>query len=169
MIARDPYGAREDADNDTKVGAIVSHFRQRMKDGTYLILAGPPKDRTGEPNVAKDSKKVLSQSLKEHDKRLKEAQDYRLSQQVKNRARIYLGSFNEATIKLYNELEHLQKLLKQTYQKKANLEESKEFQNQKQIENQIKDITFQIKRVEEKIQDQGPDVPRKLKSYLSVA
>lgn len=54
------------ATQPVQVKAIVSHFRKKMADGTFKIMAGPPKPREEHPKVAKGTTKLLSESIEEH-------------------------------------------------------------------------------------------------------
>ena len=65
-ILRDEYGARLNANQEEQVHAIVMHFRQRMRDGTYQILAGPPKKRDPFPKIAMNSEILLQDVIEEY-------------------------------------------------------------------------------------------------------
>jgi hypothetical protein len=85
----------------------VSHFRKRINDGTFSILAGPPKKREEFQKIAKNSGKLLSDSLLEHTSQLRDLVGLRESQKSMLKSKIYLGSFNEKTISLYSDVEKL--------------------------------------------------------------
>lgn len=57
--------------------AIVTHYRKKMNDGTYLIVPGPPRKREEFQKVATDTDKILSDSIVEHQDSLKDRMNLR--------------------------------------------------------------------------------------------
>ena len=86
----------------------MAHFRQKMLDGTYLIMPGPPREPEEFQPVATNSDKLLAHSLLEHQGSLKMEIDARREKRAKNKAQIFLGSFTEKSIGLFDELDTLQ-------------------------------------------------------------
>ena len=81
--------------------AIVGFFRTRMKEGRIEIRAGPPKKRDPFPKIAKNSERLMVDSLEEHKGALHSQLAAQAEQRAKMRSQLYLGSFNEKTIAIY--------------------------------------------------------------------
>ena len=62
----DEYGAKLNASQDDQVKAIVSHFKQRVIEGNLKFWAGRPRKRDENPKIAKNSDKLVADSLTEY-------------------------------------------------------------------------------------------------------
>jgi len=175
----DEYGARLNATQDEQVKAIISFFRQRVFNGELRFMAGKPKQRDPYPKVARNSSRLLSESVKAYEAGIRELMTLTDAKMKKQKSQIFLGSFDDHTMQLYEELEqlktqlldkkkseeqhHKQESMTQSYsvieaQKKQHWQESKAMQ----------DICHKIEHVLNKIAERGPKVADLFKGYLSV-
>ncbi len=82
-----------------------------MEDGTWSIIAGKPKPREPDPKIARGSTILLADSIQEHRENLRAKISKKEEQRNKRKSLIHLGSFNESTINLYEELDELKKIM----------------------------------------------------------
>ena len=80
-------------------------------------MAGPPRKRDVDQEIAKGSGKHLMESLDEHRERLLELVGEADALRQRQKSHMHLGSFNEKTIALYQQLEDLKSLLDQAKEK----------------------------------------------------
>ena len=85
-----------------------------MRDGTWQIKAGPPKKRDPFPKVAKDCETLLYDSIDKYQSNLRDKAQIKAEEREKQKAQLFLGSYSEKTINLYQELQDLEALLAQT-------------------------------------------------------
>ena len=117
IMKLDDYGARLGASDDEQVNAIVHFFRKRAAEGALQIMAGPPRKREADQEIAKGSGKRLMETLGEHRDRLLGLVEEADALRQRQKAHMHLGSFNEKTLGLYHQLEDLKSLLDQAKNK----------------------------------------------------
>lgn len=114
----DDYGARLGASDDEQVHAIVRFFQKRAAEGALSIMAGPPRKREADQEIVKGSGKRLVESLAGHRERLLGLVAEADALRQRQKSHMHLGSFNEKTIGLYQQLEELKSLLEQAKDKR---------------------------------------------------
>ena len=80
-------------------------------------MAGPPRKREADQEIAKGSGKRLMETLGEHRDRLLGLVEEADALRQRQKAHMHLGSFNEKTLGLYHQLEDLKSLLDQAKNK----------------------------------------------------
>ena len=104
-------------------------FRRRAAEGALEIKAGPPKKREADQEIAKGSGKRLMESLSGHRERLLGLVAEADALRQRQKSHMHLGSFNEKTIALYQQLEDLKSLLDQAKDKHVIDEINEKFTN----------------------------------------